>query len=418
MDVWEAMDAGVKRLDCVWHRRAGKDLTFINRATVEAHKRIGTYYHMMPKLNQARKAVWDGMDKNGRKFIDYIPNEVIYKKNESEMQIEFKCGSIWQLVGADNYDNLMSTNAVGITISEYSLCNPKAWDFFRPILRENSGWAAFLYTPRGRNHAYDLHVMAQRNPDWFSQLLTVDDTRVVSKNEIDQERRDGMTEDMIRQEYYCDFNSAMPGAYYAKELWRAREEDRITRVPYQGVVPVDTWWDLGIDDSMSIWFSQDCGREIHLIDYYENRGEGLMHYASVLDEKMRKWNGIYGRHTAPHDITVREIGSGKTRLTTAGDLGIKFNVAQRPAAKEDGIQAVRNIFPILYFDEDKCRTGLDGLASYRSEYDEVKRVLKRVPIHDWASHPADALQTLAIGHNFQELLTDPYKDQGAATWMM
>lgn len=418
MDVWDAMDAGVRRVDCVWHRRAGKDLTFINRATVEAHKRIGTYYHMMPKLNQARKVVWDGMDKSGRAFLDYIPKDLIRKRNEAEMQIEFHNGSIWQLVGADNFDNLMGTNPVGLTLSEYSLCNPKSWDFFRPILRENGGWAAFLYTPRGRNHAYDLHVMAQRNPDWFSQVLTVADTGIVSKEDIEDERRSGMSDDMIQQEFYCSFEAAMPGAYYSKELWRAREEGRITRVPYQNTVPVDTWWDLGIDDSMSIWFTQDIGREIHVIWYYENRGEGLMHYAAYLDERIKKWGGFYGKHTAPHDITVREIGSGKTRLLTAGELGIKFEVAQRPAQKEDGIQAVRNIFSVLYFDEENCRQGLDGLASYRSEYDEANKVLKRTPVHDWASHPADSLQTLSLAHEFQSLIKASQDDEGPQTWLM
>lgn len=395
------MDAGVKRIDCVWHRRAGKDLTFLNRAIVEAHRRVGTYYHMMPKLNQARKAIWDGMDKHGRPFLDYIPKEIIKNRNESEMQVELKCGSIWQLVGADNYDNLMSTNAVGIVFSEFSLCNPRAWDFFRPILRENGGWAAFLYTPRGRNHAYTLHVMAQNNPTWFSQLLTVEDTGIVSKEDLDQERFDGMSDDMIDQEYFCSFEASVPGAYYAKELRRTREQGRITKVPFQSGVPVDTWWDLGIDDSMSIWFTQDCGREIHCIKYYEHRGEGLEFYARILNEQINIWGGVYGKHTAPHDITVREIGSGTTRKNTARTLGLNFEVASRPAHKEDGHQAVRNIFPILWFDEQNCQLGIDGLASYHSEYDEKNRVLKASPVHDWASHPADAMQTLALAHRFK-----------------
>lgn len=397
------MDAGVKRIDCVWHRRAGKDLTFINRATVEAHKRIGTYYHMMPKLNQARKAIWDGMDKTGRPFLGYIPNELIRKKSESEMQIEFKCGSIWQLVGADNYDNLMSTNAVGIVFSEFSLCDPRAWDFFRPIIRENGGWAAFLYTPRGRNHAYKLHNMAKRNPNWFSQELTINETGVVSKEDIDAERAEGMSEDMIQQEYFVSFESAVPGAYYANELRRAREQGRITKVSFQSGVPVDTWWDLGVDDSTSIWFTQDIGREIHVIGYFESRSEGLEYYARVLEEKIKVWGGVYGRHVGPHDITVKELGTGKTRMKTAADLGISFKVAQRPAHKEDGIQAVRNIFSLLWFDEKACERGLDGLASYHSEYSEEKGVLKPTPVHDWASHPADSLQTLAMAHEFKSM---------------
>ena len=419
LPVWKAMDEGAKRIDCVWHRRAGKDLTFLNRAIVEAHRRIGTYYHMMPKLNQARKAIWDGMDKHGRPFLDYIPKEIVRSRNETDMQVELKCGSIWQLVGADNYDNLMSTNAVGIVFSEFSLCNPRAWDFFRPILRENGGWAAFLYTPRGRNHAHDLHVMAKNNPEWFSQVLTVADTGIVPPNDIEEERRAGMTEDMIQQEFFCSFDAAVPGAYYSSELRRAREQGRITKVPYQGGVPVDTWWDLGIDDSMSIWFTQDVGREIHVIKYFEHRGEGLDYYAAELDRIIRGWGGVYGKHNAPHDITVREIGTGKTRLATASSLGLSFEIAQRPARKEDGHQAVRNIFPTLYFDEANCQQGLDGLASYHSEYDEKNKVLKASPVHDWASHPADALQTLALKHQFLTIIKSyaPPKYTGDHSWM-
>jgi phage terminase large subunit len=284
----------------------------------------------------------------------------------------------------------MGTNPAGIVFSEFSLQDPRAWDYFRPILLENKGWAMFLYTPRGRNHAYDMYIQAQSNPLWHCELLTIGDTGVVSPEDIEEERQAGMSDDMIDQEFYCSFDAAAPGAYYAKELRLAREQGRITSVPFSSGVAVDTWWDLGIDDSMSIWFTQDVGREIHVIDYYESRGEGFEHYARVLD----------GRHTAPHDISVRELGTGKTRLKTAGDLGIRFKVAQRPARKEDGIQSVRNIFSVCWFDEKACRKGLDGLASYRSEFDEKNRVLRATPVHDWASHPADAFQTLAIGHKF------------------
>jgi hypothetical protein len=288
--------------------------------------------------------------------------------------------------------------------SEFSLQDPQAWDYFRPILLENKGWALFLYTPRGRNHAYDLHLTAQSLPGrWFSQVLTVKDTQVISPADIEAEMQSGMTQEMVDQEYYCSFDAAMPGAYYANELRRAREQGRITKVPFTSGIPVDTWWDLGVDDSTSIWFTQDVGREIHLIDYYEGRGEGLEHYASILDQRIRTWGGVYGRHVAPHDVTVRELGTGKTRLETAGKLGLRFHVAPRPAAKEDGIQACRNILSLCWFDEVACRRGIDALMSYRSEYDPTRGVLQRSPVHDWASHGADALQTMAMAHYFSSV---------------
>jgi hypothetical protein len=323
------------------------------------------------------------------------------------MKIKTKSGSLWQILGSDNYDSVMGTNPAGIVFSEFSLQDPRAWDYFRPILMENRGWALFLYTPRGRNHAYDLYMQAKANPLWHCELLTVKDTDVVSQEDIEEERAAGMSDEMIDQEFYCSFEASAPGAYYAKELRLAREQGRITSVPFRSGIAVDTWWDLGIDDSMSIWFSQNVGREIHVIGYYESRGEGFEHYASVLEKKIKEWGGVYGQHTAPHDISVRELGTGKTRLKTAGELGIKFKIAQRPARKEDGIQSVRNIFSICWFDEQACRLGIDGLASYRSEFDEKNRVLRAQPVHDWASHPADAFQTLALAHKFSGMIEKP-----------
>ena len=396
------MGNGGQRAVCVWHRRAGKDITSMNWTIYASCERPGNYYHFLPKTNQGRKVIWDGKDISGRPFLDYWPRELIKgDPNATEMKLSTQSGSLWQILGSDNFDNVMGTNPVGIVFSEFSLQDPRAWDFFRPILMENKGWALFLFTPRGRNHAYRLYVQAKELDSWFCEMLTIDNTGVLSTLDIQAEKLAGMSEEMIDQEFYCSFEAAAPGAYFASELRRARQEGRITSVPFQSGVSVDTWWDLGMDDSTSIWFTQDVGREIHIISYYEKRGEGLEFYARVLEEQINKWRGVYGHHTAPHDITVRELGTGKTRLNTAGELGLKFKVAQRPARKEDGHQAIRNIFPICYFDEKACQVGLDGLASYRSEFIEKHQVFRNEPIHDWASHPADAFQTLAIAHRFR-----------------
>jgi phage terminase large subunit len=380
---------------------------------------------MLPKLSQGRKVVWDGKNREGRAFMDYWPPDLLAgDPNQAEMKIKTKSGSLWQILGSDNYDSVMGTNPAGIVFSEFSLQDPRAWDYFRPILMENRGWALFLYTPRGRNHAYDLYVQAKSNPLWHCELLTVKDTNVVSQEDIEEERTAGMSDEMIDQEFYCSFDASAPGAYYAKELRLAREQGRITRVPFRSGVAVDTWWDLGIDDSMSIWFTQNIGREIHAISYYESRGEGFSHYAQVLHNKAAEWGAVYGQHTAPHDISVRELGTGKTRLKTASELGIRFKVAQRPARKEDGIQSVRNIFGICWFDEVGCRLGIDGLASYRSEFDEKNRVLRAMPVHDWASHPADAFQTLALSHKFSAMVEKiktmdrPRPQAAAGGWMV
>lgn len=205
---FDAMDDGLKRALLVWHRRSGKSKSMLNFAIKKAFERVGIYYHCFPEYGQGRKILWDGIDRDGHKFIDYhVPPEIRAKKNETEMKIELINGSIWQIIGADNYDSLVGPNPVGLIMDEWAVSDkyPQAWDYFRPILAENRGWAVFPFTPRGRNHGWDLYQMALTNPQWFCQALTVDDTNVISKEDIQSERASGMPEAMIEQEFYCSF---------------------------------------------------------------------------------------------------------------------------------------------------------------------------------------------------------------------
>ena len=202
------MDSGGKRAVAVWHRRAGKDSTALNYTACEAIEKPGVYWHMLPTQRQARKVVWDGIDRKGRRVANQVfPREIVKKKRADEMQIELINGSIWQLCGSDNYDSLVGANPVGVVFSEWSLCNPAAWDFIRPILSENGGWAIFIYTPRGKNHGYKMAEMARKNPDWFYSRLTVEDTArddgspVITSEAIQAERDAGMYEEMIQQEF-------------------------------------------------------------------------------------------------------------------------------------------------------------------------------------------------------------------------
>lgn len=204
---WDAMEEGYKRACLIWHRRSGKDLSALNYTVTMMMSRVGIYYHCLPEYNQARKVIWDGMDNEGRRFLDAFPPELIASKNNHEMKIQMNNGSIWQLIGADSYDKVVGANPVGIVLSEWAISDryPQAWDYFRPMLLANNGWAVFCYTPRGRNHGFDLFQMALGNPEWFCQVLTVDDTGVVSREEIERERKAGYSNDMIAQEYYCSF---------------------------------------------------------------------------------------------------------------------------------------------------------------------------------------------------------------------
>lgn len=385
------MDNGCKRAVAIWHRRAGKDKTLVNLIIKKALERKGTYYYFFPTYTQGKKILWDGMDRDGFPFRSHIPQEIIKSDHSTELKIILKNGSIIQIIGSDNIDSVVGTNPVGCIFSEYALQNPKGWDFVRPILAENGGWAVFNYTPRGKNHGYDLYVMAKNNPAWFCQLLTINDTKAISPEFVHAEREAGMSDDLIEQEFYCSFDAAIQGAYYSKQINLARKEGRITNVPYDQSLKVNTVWDLGIGDSTSIWFYQQAGIEIRAIDYYETTGEGLAHYKHVLNEL----NYVYGDHYAPHDIQVRELGTGKSRLEVAKALGINFSVAPNIPI-DDGIEAARSIFSRCWFDEKKCQHGIDALASYHKEYDDKRREYKIRPVHDWSSHAADAFRYLAV----------------------
>lgn len=390
--MWDYLEKGGRNAVGVWHRRSGKDSLMLNYTAVAAHQRKGVYWHMLPEAEQARKAVWNGIDREGRRIIDQaFPPEIRKAYDKQTMTIELKCGSMWQLVGSDNYNSLVGSNPVGVVYSEFSIANPAARDFLRPILKENGGWQSFIYTPRGKNHGYDLYQMAKSNPQWFAQILTVEDTGILTPQDIQDERDSGMDEDMIRQEYYCSFEAAMRGAYYGDIFETLEKTGRICTVPYNPAIPVETWWDLGIGDSTSIWFIQKVNNEWRAIDYHEADGQGLEYYARAIFNKPY----AYSRHVGPHDLTVRELGTGKTRLEMLAALGLKMEVA--PKLKiDDGIQASRQLLPLFYFDNVKCAGGVKALSQYRRDYDDKNKQFKDYPLHDWTSHAADAFRTGAV----------------------
>jgi hypothetical protein len=394
MPFLRAMDNGCKRAVKVWHRRAGKDKTDLNFVVKRAVQHRGYYPYFFPTSAMGRKILWDGMDKSGFKFIDHIPEQLIANKNHTEMKVTLRNGSIIQVVGTDNIENV-GVNPIGCIFSEFALQSQRAWDLTRPILAENGGWAIFNFTPRGKNHAYDLLKMAKANDKWFAEVLTVDDTGAISPEAIQEERDSGMSEDMIQQEFYCSFERGQEGSYYGKYMSQALLDGRICGVPFDPAAQVITAWDIGIGDSTAIWFCQQVGGEIHLIDYYERAGEGLAHYASMLDTKRQENNWIYQAHYAPHDIEARELNTGLSRKDYARQLGINF-VTLPKLRVEDGIEAVRAILPRCFFDERNCAAGIKALENYRKRFDERHNVYSNVPLHDWASHGADAFRYLAV----------------------
>jgi len=250
-----AMDSGIKRSLLVWHRRAGKEITCFNEMIKRAYwHRVGTYVYFFPTARLGRRVLWDGMDKTGKRFLDYIPSQIIDGKiNSVEMKIRLVNGSNIQIIGTDQIINV-GINPVGCIFSEFALQDPYSWNYIRPILRENDGWAIFNSTPRGRNHFFDLYLMAKKNPDWFCQKLTIEDTHVISEEDIEKERLEGMSDILIQQEFYCSFDQGAEGSYYAKYINKAELEGRISKVSYDPMASVNTYWDLGIADSTVIIF--------------------------------------------------------------------------------------------------------------------------------------------------------------------
>lgn len=406
MPAWRYMEGPElgKRAVLVWHRRAGKDLFAINTIAPKAFERVGTYWHMLPSYKQGRNIVWNGFTKEGRSFLSHFPDDLIQGMNATEMRVTFKNKAIYQVVGTDNINSLVGTNPVGVVFSEYSLHDPAAWDFIRPILAENGGWAMFIYTPRGKNHGYHLMEMAKENPKWYCEVLKAgsgqdrtkrhDGTPVISDEIIEDERRSNMPEELIEQEFYCSFEAPLVGAYYAQQMLYLDKQtpERITKIPWDPRLPVDTSWDLGYDDATTIWFSQTYGHEERFIDYYENSGEGLAHYVKVLKQK----EYIYGTHYAPHDIQVHEYTTGKSRIDAAREMGIRFTPVRKHEV-EDGIEAVRNFLPRCWFDKEKCSRGIAALREYCKDWDEERKVFRSQPKHNWASHGADSMRIKVWG---------------------
>ncbi len=404
LPVMEAIELkGYKKVVCIMPRRAGKDVMAFNLMIRQALRKVGVYYYIFPTYSQAKKVIWDSITNTGQKFLDYIPDELVKTKNGQEMKITLINGSLIQLVGSDNVDSLVGTNPQGCIFSEYALQDPRAYQFLRPILTANQGWALFISTPRGKNHMWELYQIATHSPEWYCTKLTVDDTNHIPLSEIEKERAEGiMSDDLIQQEYYTSFTMGVEGSYYAKYLDRMRLKGQIGVVPYESGFKVHTAWDLGYRDSCAIIFFQTIGQTVRIIDYYEKNKEGLEHYVKVLNGK----DYLYGKHFAPHDIGVTEFGSGISRLEKARDLGIKFEVTSTKEGKKvsvvpnmsiaDGIETVRSSFSKIWIDESSCGLLIKALENYRQEFDAKRKIYSTQPLHNWASHAADAMRYLCL----------------------
>lgn len=445
----QQMRARMKRFNSwVVHRRFGKSVLAVNtlgEKAIECPFPNGRYAYLAPTYDMARNIAWTYL----KDFADTIPTA---EKMESKLTIELptRTGGRAQisLYGTDTpKQRLRGMYLDGVVFDEWAQIPPHVWtQQVRPMLSdvnrngydelmEENQWAIFMTTPFGRNHAYHMHARAELwakglgakmggsdidaaggdddlvfRDDWAAELWKASQTGVLNANELRLAKLDMNDDDAYEQEYECSWDAAVKGAIYAKQLAELRDRGRVTAVGYNPLLPVHTGWDLGFDDCTAIWFVQCVANEVRVIDYYEASGADLAHYADVLEKK----GYGYGRHYLPHDVEVTELGSGKSRSSILRALGVRGVTVPR-ANVEDGIAAVRTLLPRCVFDASATQDGLDRVALYHREYDERQQIFRQKPKHDWTSHSADALRTLAMGlKRFAPDSNDDYSNRRTA----
>ncbi len=372
----------------VVHRRAGKTVACINdtiKRALELTLPHGRYAYVAPFLAQAKEVAWE--------YLKRYALPATREKNESELWVELTSGARIRIHGADNPDRLRGAYLDGVILDEYADMRPSLWgEVIRPMLADRSGWATFIGTPKGKNAFWEVSEKAQGDADWYHLLLPASVSGIISEAELESSRRD-MTSEQYAQEFECDFTAALQGAYYGRDIVLAEKDKRICSVPLDKNADVFASWDLGISDSTAIWVGQLIGQELHFIDYIENSGESLDWYVSELKAKPY----YIVEHWLPHDAEQRELTTGKTRKEYLEGRGLKCSVLKRHTP-QDRINACRIALNRCWFDKVKCERGLESLRMYQAKHDE-KRDVDLGPLHDWASHGADAFGYWVVGAN-------------------
>lgn len=383
----------------VCHRRFGKTVFSINEMIDQALRcplNRPQFAYIAPTYGAAKRIAWEYF----KEFTGKLPGA---KPHEGDLKIDIP--RPWRgdfvrfmLLGAENPGSLRGIYLDGALLDEYAEMDPTIWNqVIRPALSDRKGWAIFIGTPKGENHFKKVFDFAKYrvnmgDPDWFASLYRASETGILSKEEL--EGAGGtMSPEEYDQEFECSFTAALLGSYFGKFIEVAEREKRVCRVAYDPAIPVDTCWDLGINDSTSIWCVQQVGQEIHLIDYIEDSGRGLDHYVRELESR----SYVYREDMLPHDGAARELGTGKSREETLRSLGRKRVSVLDRWALSDSIHSVRMILGKCWFDEEKCHRGLLALKNYERAWDSKNQTFKNAPKHNWASHGASAMMTLAQG---------------------
>lgn len=402
-----------KRLIEIAHRRWGKDEIALNVTRDLALKRPASYWHALPEYAQARKAIWTAVNpQTGKRRIDEaFPPEIRQTVNEQEMFIKLVNGSTWQIVGSDRYNALVGAGVAGVVFSEWALCNPSAWAYIRPMIEENNGWAAFITTPRGNNHAKQMYDMACASDHWFAEVSDIEATGALSQEQLDE----ALTEyqalygldfgrAVYEQEYLCSFSGAMVGAYFGAEMSKAEREGRVCEVPVDPNYPVHTCWDLGKAHNNPIWCFQVIGDQLRIVDFYVPDSENIEDWILWLEER-----GYKGYDFVPHDIMVTEWGSNRTRIEVL--MSHKRRPRRVPRVSvADGLQAGRVAINNAVFDAEKCSHGIDGLKTYRREWDDELKTFRQTPVKDWAEHIGSAWRYVGLAWKEEPAREAPPED--------
>jgi hypothetical protein len=379
----------------VWHRRAGKDEFALNWTCYAAHKRIANYWHMLPSYEQCRKAMWNAVNPHtGIKRVDEAFPQYLRKRTiDQQMLIEFHCGSTWQLVGSDNYNTAVGSSPAGIVYSEWSLADPAAHAYLSPILRENNGWALFIYTARGYNHGYSTLENAKADPTAFGELLTVDDTHVISQSELESDRREKVAifgeepgDALWRQEWFNDFSAANLGSVLGSGIEAADKEGRLCDFEVDSA-PVHISCDLGFRDTAAWWFWVPRLGGFDLVDYIGESGLDADDWIVKLQMKPYTIAKVW----LPHDARVKTFQSKHSSVERFLAAFGADRVGVVPQTKvPDRINAARRIVKRCRIHRTNCAKGLDGLRSWSYEWNPDTKTFGRDPEHNWASHPGDS----------------------------
>lgn len=383
---FHARDARFACMVC--HRRAGKTVSTVNDLVVRAlytPKKNARYAYVAPFYRQAKDVAWQ--------YLKEATEKIATRVRESDLRIELPNGAWITLYGSDNPDAMRGLYFDGVVLDEYGDCRPSLWSqVILPTLVDRGGFAIFIGTPKGRNHFWQIYQRSQKEPNWFNLTLRASESGIIKPEEL-AEMRAQMSEEEYQQEMECDFNAAVIGTYYSGLIQQLELQGRIAAhvVTHDPKFPVNVACDLGRSDNTAMWFWQETPRGLCVIDYYENQGEHLDHYITMLNNKPYRYEAIW----LPHDAAAKTLATKRSTIEQMLDAGFPCYKVPRLDV-QDGINAVRKMLPECLIDQNLCFAGVEALRAYSRSYNELTKQFAEKPKHDWASDGADAFRYFAL----------------------